>query len=517
MQVIATDNPLDRQAERGACAVKILAAFAMALSCVSCDGRGVPAAGSLDDDAGTAQAAIDRRIVARAGTSQISLTDIEAPIQLQLHDLAMQRFRLVRRSLLASSLQMMEKAPDSPRVAHLALEPPRPPRLAVEPDPQRVRPAGEVPITLLAFCNFESPHCARLQITLAAVLPIYARFVRFAARDLPLSFHPHAAHAAEAARCALEQNHYWSFHDILYAGSGPLDAERLQHAARAALLDIDVYDACLESGRWAADVAADAARAAELGIVNVPAVFLNGLYVSPEVEAADLIWLIELELARLNVRSPRTEAPARPTTAPFTLRAALPSAYAGQGFAVLSSRGGDRGQVVAEGAALSDSLLVERIAEDGIWLRNHDVREWLSFGDLGGRTKEEEEPVSSRLSGDDDDDLPIVTPHRALPITLDRDEVLLRLADRAGLESTLSPVPMTSGGYRQLRINEVPTGSLYELLGLMPGDVILGVNEQPMHEADNPLWRALESEKEVRLRVMRRGGVANHYTYRIED
>jgi type II secretory pathway component PulC len=112
---------------------------------------------------------------------------------------------------------------------------------------------------------------------------------------------------------------------------------------------------------------------------------------------------------------------------------------------------------------------------------------------------------------------PVVTPHRAVPVTLDRDEVLVRLSDRIGLAEVLEPVPMTAGGYHQLRITEVRPGSLYELLGLQPGDVILGVNEQPVHEGDNPLWRALETEDEVRVRVMRSGGIAHHYTFRFDD
>ena len=104
-----------------------------------------------------------------------------------------------------------------------------------------------------------------------------------------------------------------------------------------------------------------------------------------------------------------------------------------------------------------------------------------------------------------------------MPLTLDRSEVLVRLNERAALQEALRTVPMRSGDYRQLRVTEVAPGSLYELLGIEPGDVLLGVNEQPIHEGDNPLWRALESEDEVRLRVMRRGGNAQHYTYRFTE
>jgi len=109
------------------------------------------------------------------------------------------------------------------------------------------------------------------------------------------------------------------------------------------------------------------------------------------------------------------------------------------------------------------------------------------------------------------------TPHRAVPVTLDRDQVQVLLSDRIALAEALQPVPMTSGGYHQLRVQTVAPGSLYELLGLESGDVILSVNEQPVHEASNPLWDALEKEGEVRIRVIRSGGLAKHFTYRFSD
>ena len=108
-------------------------------------------------------------------------------------------------------------------------------------------------------------------------------------------------------------------------------------------------------------------------------------------------------------------------------------------------------------------------------------------------------------------------PHRAVPVTLDRTEVLVRLADRASLEQLLEPVPMMAGGYHLLRIADVPEGSLYELLGLEAGDSVVLVNEQPLHEGQNPLWHALQSEEEVRLRVIRQGGLARHFTFRFDD
>ncbi|MGA0001595.1 MAG: hypothetical protein ACO3IZ_08090, partial [Steroidobacteraceae bacterium] len=107
--------------------------------------------------------------------------------------------------------------------------------------------------------------------------------------------------------------------------------------------------------------------------------------------------------------------------------------------------------------------------------------------------------------------------HRGVPVTLRRSEVTLRMADRVALEAALEPVPMTVDGQRQLRIRAIEPGSLYELLGLQAGDVVILVNEQPLTEGSNPLWQALEQESEVRARVIRRGGLAQHYTWQLED
>jgi protein-disulfide isomerase/type II secretory pathway component PulC len=464
-----------------------------------------------DENAASPQVAL-RAVVANLPDRLVYLEELEKPLQLQLHDLAMQRYRLLRQSLISEAVTALDEAEGPEPVAKLRLEPPMPPRLEVEADESRVRPAGELPVTIVAFCNFQSPHCARLQITLSEVLPLFPGVVRFGARDLPTPFHRNAAQAAEAAGCALEQGNYWRFHDSLYAGSGPLDHDRLVRTARSALLYVDLFEACLDSGRRADAVDRDLQMAAVLGLADVPAVFVNGLYASPEVLAADLIWLIEQELSRLDVPSPRQRPAPRRSKEPFVLHGLLPSAHAGQGLALLApSISPDDFRVVGEGETLTQSVLLRRVTPFTVELLRAGEPEYIDFETEGEGTSSDSQVVSAGEPG------PIVTPHRAVPVYLDRDEVLLRLSDHIGLEEVLEPVPMTAGGYHQLRITEVRPGSLYELLGLQPGDVLLGVNEQPVHEADNPLWTALEKEPEVRVRVMRSGGLARHYTFRFSD
>ena len=449
-------------------------------------------------------------IVARIGDQTITSAQLDAPLRLALHDLEMQKYRLRRQALEAAILREFERRSKTMHSAELLLEPPAPPRVTVEADANRVRPTGGTAVTVLAFCNFESPHCARLQLTLAQVLPLFPGVVRYAERTLPLEYHRHAAQAAEAAHCALEQGNYWRFHDVLYAGGSGPDRPVLERAARASDLEPRAFAECLGDGRHAKDVTSDVAVARSLGVSTVPAVFVNGLYASPDVRASDLVWLIERELATLKTASPRLVAATTAATVPFRLRHVLVSQTPGQGLALLApSVAPERVTAFREGESVATGIVVRRIVDDGIELLRNGRAERLGFDPASERTSSPamENPVEPDIA----------QPHRAIPVMLDRDRVLVLLSDRIALARALQPVPMTAGGHRLLKLQDVAPGSLYEVLGLQAGDVIVGVNEQPVTEAFNPLWDALEKEDEVRLRVIRRGGLAQHFTYRFGE
>ena len=478
------------------------------------DGHGAPTRPQEPVEPGAGISGADA-IAARVGGRAISTADVDAPIVLALHDLEMQQFRLRRQSLEAEVLREFDSRRDQ-RVAELMLEPPIPPRVPVVADPARTRPAGAAPVTVLAFCNFESPHCARLQLTLSQVLPLFPGVVAYAERDLPLEFHRLAPKAAEAARCALEQGNYWRYHDALYALGGPPDRAMLERAARSSSLDVTAFVECLDRGGHAAAVAEDEATARSLGVSAVPAVFVNGLYASPDVRPADLVWLIEIELARLATASPRLEAAQVAKTEAFRLKRLLVSATAGQGLALIApSAAPDRVGAFREGDAITAGVVVRRIGSDGVELLRDGHVEWLDFQAAAAPAQAGREATATGQPSPEE--LAAAYPHRGVPVTLDRDRVLVLLSDRLALAQALAPVPMTIDGQRLLRVEAVEPGSLYELLGIEPGDVIVSVNEQPLTEGYNPLWDALEKEGEVRVRVVRRGGLARHFTYRFGD
>ena len=213
-----------------------------ALAALAACGR--PADAPQQNFSGTEAHDATDAIVARIGGRIITASQADAPLQLALHDLEMQKYRLRRKALETEVLRAFEASPDGEPVAEIMLVPPVPPRVIVEVDPARIRPSQDAPVTVLAFCNFESPHCARLQVTLSQVLPLFPGVVRYAERDLPLAFHRHAGQAAQAARCAADQGNYWRFHDQLYATTDAPDRAALDRAMRAANLELNVFAQC---------------------------------------------------------------------------------------------------------------------------------------------------------------------------------------------------------------------------------------------------------------------------------
>lgn len=89
----------------------------------------------------------------------------------------------------------------------------------VSTDAVASRGSSSATVTVVEFSDYQCPFCARfVQQTLPQLNQLYGDRIRFVYRDLPLSsIHPHAQKAAEAARCAGEQEKYWEMHDKLFA------------------------------------------------------------------------------------------------------------------------------------------------------------------------------------------------------------------------------------------------------------------------------------------------------------
>ncbi len=95
-------------------------------------------------------------------------------------------------------------------------------------------------------------------------------------RDFPLeSIHPHARKAAEAAHCAGEQGKYWPMHDTLFGNQEALEANDLSGYAGKLGLDVGRFTACVESGKFAAEVQRNLQDGQAAGVNGTPSFVLG--------------------------------------------------------------------------------------------------------------------------------------------------------------------------------------------------------------------------------------------------
>jgi protein-disulfide isomerase len=132
---------------------------------------------------------------------------------------------------------------------------------------------ADAPVTLVEFADFQCPYCKKFHTDAYAELKksyIDTGKVRFVSRDLPLEFHPFALKAAEAARCASDQDKFWELRDALYVNPAPPSADIIKKAVENLSLDAKAFQSCLDSDKYKADVQKDASEAAALQISGTP-------------------------------------------------------------------------------------------------------------------------------------------------------------------------------------------------------------------------------------------------------
>ena len=150
-------------------------------------------------------------------------------------------------------------------------------KIATDGQPSKGNPAASV--TLVEFTDFQCPSCAATQPILARITAEYGDRIRLVIRDYPLSQHPNAQKAAEAAEAAREQGKYWEYATLLYQNQSALGVDKLKEYASRVGIDRVKFDAALDSGQYADSVRRDLHDGERVGVAGTPTVFVNGMRV----------------------------------------------------------------------------------------------------------------------------------------------------------------------------------------------------------------------------------------------
>jgi protein-disulfide isomerase len=133
------------------------------------------------------------------------------------------------------------------------------------------------PITIIEFGDYQCEQCYKwYHTTKDSIVQNYIEtgkanliFVdlAFLGRDSPK--------AAAASYCAEEQGKYWEYHDLLYnfqegVDSGWANSERLKAFAQSLELDEELFNSCVDSGKFAKRVQFNTNEAKKQGAKGTP-------------------------------------------------------------------------------------------------------------------------------------------------------------------------------------------------------------------------------------------------------
>jgi len=135
------------------------------------------------------------------------------------------------------------------------------------------------PITIVEFTDYQCPFCQRFHV--ATFPELKKKYVdsgkaRFYSRDMPLlELHSNAMRAAQASRCAAEQNQYWTLRELMSANPDKLTLDQIVNFGADLKMNTELLRACISSEKYKAAVQADVMEAMRIGATGTPA-FLIG-------------------------------------------------------------------------------------------------------------------------------------------------------------------------------------------------------------------------------------------------
>jgi protein-disulfide isomerase len=159
-----------------------------------------------------------------------------------------------------------------------------------EPFPEELDQYGvsvgqdDAPVVVREFADYQCPACARFSDAASRLKQEYVESgqVRFVFYDMPLRQHANAMPAAQAARCAGDQDAYWEMHNLLFdrqtewSGSG---APLAVFARYAGDLDLDErrFRNCMITELHRESVEDSLMVARQLQVTSTPTVLVDNI------------------------------------------------------------------------------------------------------------------------------------------------------------------------------------------------------------------------------------------------
>lgn len=157
-------------------------------------------------------------------------------------------------------------------------------------------------VTLVEFGDYQCPSCGAYAPIVLEVLRRYPQQVRLEFHHYPLiSIHPYAMPAAMAAEAAGEQGKFWEMHDLIFdhqqiwSQSRNPEPDFLGYATRIGL-NANSFMQGMRSPQLQDRILQDVVRARDAKIESVPAFFIEGQHIRPDLSVNDFVTIIDAKL-----------------------------------------------------------------------------------------------------------------------------------------------------------------------------------------------------------------------------
>ena len=143
------------------------------------------------------------------------------------------------------------------------------------------------PVTIVEYSDFQCPACASYFPVVEQLLKEKGDAVQFVYRHFPLSQHPHAVPASQAAEAAGDQGKFWEMYRMIFETQ--TEWEALTDAkpvfagyAKKIGLDMAKYVIDVESKENLDKINGDVKSGLKAGVNSTPTFYLNGKKVIPQ-------------------------------------------------------------------------------------------------------------------------------------------------------------------------------------------------------------------------------------------
>jgi protein-disulfide isomerase len=161
---------------------------------------------------------------------------------------------------------------------------------------------ADAKVKVVMFSDFQCPFCKAFWSSFRDEMKEYDGKAVFVYKHFPLGIHPQANDAALAGECALEQDKFWEYADILYSSqkdwTNQNDIQKFKEYARNLKLDTGKFNQCLDSKKYQDRIDASVGEANSFGVSGTPATFINSQFINGVAGTTDLKAAIDEELAK---------------------------------------------------------------------------------------------------------------------------------------------------------------------------------------------------------------------------